>query len=278
MQNINKFRKAYEQRYARKFCHVNGVSECPNKDKCTCKIAAEIKSHLQAIIPSPYAKYTIDDFTGKHKGKEILSKSLAIKAKDQLVKYCWGDNMTLSDFNDLDEKLRDEKSVIDTRRKKGRHLVVSAGHNKFEAAVQHKSGKTFIAALIMKEAIKRRGFPGHQSITYDWIPFSMLEYKIRNNDPSISYPMSADWLVVDDITNFAQTRAAEAYMSSLINPFFFERMQSRLPTIFVFRFDISQMADLALEEKFGVAISKMVRDVNTTKIFLSEKNGVSNAG
>jgi DNA replication protein DnaC len=273
MTDINKFRKEYERRYARKFCHVNGISECPNKEKCTCKIAAEIKSHLKTIIASPYYNYTIDDFTGKYKGKELLSRSIAIKAKEQLVKYCWGDDMELVDFNSLNEKQRDEKSVIDLRRKQGQHIVVSAGTSDFSIGLKNKSGKTFIAALVMREAIKRKGFPGHQSVTYAWTQFPMLEYRIKHDDPSLTYAMSADWLVVDDIMSSAQTRAAEAYISSIINPFFFERMQSGLPTILVFRFDISQMADLALEEKFGVAISKMLKDSRTTKIFLSEQNG-----
>jgi len=221
---------------------------------------------MKAIIPDPYLNFTINDFTGKHDGKNVLSLDIAVRAKEQLVKYCWGDGMTLEKFNSLNDDQRKDVSKIDLRRREGRNVVIYSDAASFSEETSNK-GKTFIAALIMKEAIGRRSRPGGSALKYDWLEFSMLQYLRKNSDSELNPMRVCDWLVVDDISNLsAQSAAADAYISQLVNPFFFERLQDGLPTIFVFRFDVSKAT--FLEERFGLAISKIVRDPRSFKISL----------
>jgi len=262
LKDISHFKKFYEKIIAKKFCDIEDISLCKNKDQCTCRIAAEVKSFMRVIIPDQYFKLNIDDFTGKHNNKRLLSDDLAVKAKEQIIKYCWGD-ISLDSFNLKSKEDRDNISVMDQRRSNGTNVVIYSDD-------KNSKGKTFVASLVMKEAIKRRTKVGNYVQTYDWLSFSMIGYNMKKDDSKLNHARSADWLVIDDIPASMSTRQADSYMSSLINPFFYERHEDGLPTIFVFRFDISDKF-WNIEEKYGIAISKIVEDPKTFKIALCER-------
>jgi len=264
MKNIGVLKKKFLRLIAKKSCGIDDVSQCPNgNDKCECEKAAEIKAYLGTVIPSPYYNLTIDDFTGKHEDVQLLNPSIAVAAKKQIIKYCWGD-IPVDQFNGMSSLERREKSVLNNRLKEGRNVIIySDKHN-------NNKGKTFAASLIMQEAIRNRAMPGNYVQTYDWLDFSLIEYYMKKEDPILNSSRSADWLVVDDIIGVVQSQNANAYIASKINPFFIERLQDKLPTIFVFRFDILDSA-WSIEEKFGTAINKIVEDPRTFKITLCGK-------
>ena len=271
MKDITQNKKRLERYYAKKceHCFSDDISKCSKKEGCLCKVAAETKAYMCSVIPNPYHKYTIWDFNGLTASGSALSPAVVSNAKSMLLKYCWN-GVTLDDLqrNIYDIHSRkslnlDQKSVMDKRLKQGTNLLIHSPNS-------HQTGKTFVASLVMREAIKRRVKPGKAVETYDWIPFVKLKHLIRKEDDLISHLESCDWLVVDDIPyDNGMTRTSEAYMSSLIDPFFAERLDSVLPTIFVFKFDIDNDSN-RWEDMFGLTISSVVKDKHSCKIKLFE--------
>jgi len=268
LKDITKTKLRLERIFASQCEHCIGddISKCSNPDGCICKVAAETKAYICSIIPHPYHKYTIWDFNGLTDSGTSLSPTVVSSAKSILLKYCWR-NVTLDDLqiNSYDKKNLDldKKSIMDKRLEYGTNVLIYSLNGS-------QTGKTFVASIIMREAIKQRVKPGGAVETYDWIPFVKLKHLIRKEDDSISHLESCDWLVVDDIpSDSGLTRGSEAYMSSLIDPFFAERLDSGLPTIFVFKFDIEDNSN-RWEDVFGLTISSIVKDKRSCKIKLFE--------
>jgi len=275
MKDITKLKRLLESRIAKKFCDLDDISLC-TKEHCECKIAAEVQAYMLSIIPRQYHKLSIDDFTGKKLSEELLSTKVAIEAKRKLVEYCWG--VSLEVFNRWNETERLNALILDRQKQKGRNVVVYSDTEKSMMPFEHKDkkeiipkrGKTMVASLIMKEAIRNRMTPGHYIETYDWIEFSVLLNALRDKDTDMNNVKASDWLVVDDIRGINNSKSMDSFIASMVDPFFFERLQSNLPTILVFRFDINDPM-FALEDKFGVAISQIVDDQNTLHISLCEE-------
>jgi len=269
LKDITKTKERLERYYAKQCdnCGCNDISKCSKKDGCLCKVAAETKAYMCSVIPSPYHKFTIWDFNGLTASGSTLSPAVVSNAKSMLLKYCWA-GVTLDDLQrniyDVDGRKSlnlDKKSVMDKRLVQGTNLLIHSPNS-------YQTGKTFVASLVMREAIKQRVKPGRVVETYDWIPFVKLKHLIRKEDDSISHLESCDWLVVDDIPyDNGISRASEAYMSSLVDPFFAERLDDGLPTIFVFKFDIDDQSN-RWEDIFGLTISSIVKDKHSCKIKL----------
>jgi hypothetical protein len=257
MPNISEIRKKITVQLYKKY----GESVPPEQ----ISTLSEIRAYQEAIIPSPYFKYTLSDFTGRNKGKEILPLSVAQSAKQKLIDYCWS-GVTLEQISDAETESPDMswltyKSSMHLRRDNGHNVVICAD-------VAGKSGKTFCAALIMKEAIKQRVEQKYCCNTYQWINFSVLCRMLKEDDMFLPDYCSADWLVVDDIYDVSRSSPAQqSFISSLVNPFFADRVDSLFPTILVFRFDIDKI--VVTDEYFGATIYKLINDKNTTIINLS---------
>lgn len=233
---------------------------------------AEIWAYIESIVPDTYANYTIMDFTGndKRKNKDIslLNSSVVKKIKNNICKYCWG--MT---WEDIRKKYPDEndksiikifrnKDIMQKRLKEGNNVIVYGESNK-------PMGRTLIASIIMKEAIKLRKYSKNKIQTYDWVDFSTLRKALVADDYEASDYYSCDWLVVDDINkNFFTTKAQRNFLSECMNPFFMKRLRHKQPTILVFRFDITD-ADVSIEDDLGVGISSVI---NNKKTFLIPLN------
>ncbi len=275
MRDITKLKRVLESRIANKYCNLSDILFC-QKEHCECKLAAEVQAYILSTIPRQYHKLSIEDFTGKTSNKELLSVAVVIEAKRKLVEYCWG--VSLETFNRWDEVERLNASILDKQKQMGRNLVIYSDSEKSMMPFEYKDkkesvpkcGKTMVASLIIKEAIRNRITPGHYIDTYDWIEFSVLLNALRDKETDINNVKSVDWLVVDDIRGINNSRNMDSFISSIVDPFFFGRIESNSPTILVFRFDINDPM-FALEDKFGVAISQIVDDSNTLRISLCEE-------
>ena len=263
MKDITKIKELLERRYCKAYCGVRDSSFCP-KDHCSCSVAAETKAYMDSIIPKPYSSMSLKDLHGRDKeGRMIVNEHILRRAKTQLSKYCWKgidinnlEKYSVSDFN--------SRSIMHQRRTDGDNLVIYSDENMDDTPV---GGKTFIASLIMKEAIKDRVIRGSITESYDWIQYSVLKDKIINDPDSMSDTRCCDWLVVDDIVSEAQsTRNQRSFVSSKLNSFFNERAEDGLPTIFVFRFDVT-LDHSAIEDYYGLTLAKIIK--NSHKISLT---------
>ena len=270
MKDISKLKKHLEKVYAKTL-----GKEPSDRD---IEILAEVNALWQTIIPDPYFKYSINHFNGHSDDNtlRLLSKDVALGAKEKLVEYCW------KDFN-LDEDVHDpaimaEKSIMDRRLCEGKNVIIYAPSsqkslppNLLENKMGHlrnQRGRTMMAALIMKEAIRLRYSPGHRMHGYDWIEYPVLKSMLTEDKSSLNMHRGTDWLVVDDI-NLESTPAAMSYISSVVDPFFIARARDGLPTIFVFRFDVNKEI-LNIEKSLGVAIHRIVNDPKTHVISLGD--------
>jgi len=264
MKNISDNKTKLHILYAKKHCNIF-PNQCKKKH-CVCSIAAELKAYIDAIIPYPYNNYTIHDFNGKVVGKNSkIPDYIFKKAKNKLLQYCWKD-LSLEEVENKSLQEINKKSIIQTRYKQCKNLVIYSDDVQISG---EQSGKTMIAGLVLKEAIKSRIDSAFNFQTYDWIQYSTLKDKLVNDPDSLSNTKLADWLVVDDITNDTlASKNQKLFLSSKLDPFFNERIESNLPTIFVFRFDIKVNLSL-FEEAFGVSMSKMAMNQFTHKIDLT---------
>jgi len=262
MKDITSIKHKLEKLYAKKYCNISDISQCPRGDKCSCKIAAEIQAYFQCIIPNSYHKFTIHDFDGLSLDNNLLiDAKVALEAKKKVIDYCW-EGIDILKIQETSSTNLDKYSCISKRRLAGNNVVIFDDSSLNQRSGNSPKGKTLIASLIMKEAIKSRHF-GYDGFcqTYDWIEYPILENKVlKKDDIGISELRSSDWLVVDDITYTDQRWRKQA-----LDAFFLERLNDGLPTILVIRFDITKFNS---EDALGVAITKIIRNPKTFIISL----------
>lgn len=256
MKEITKIKEQLEARYCGKFCGVKNSQRCPNAH-CACAAAAETRAYMEVVIPKPYSNLSLKDFNGKDStGRTICNGFVLNKVKQQLAKYCWK-GIDFSKIDRYSPEQLNSKSIIGQRRANCENLVIYADEENTSTDV---AGKTFVAALAMKEAIKNRVLNGRASESYDWIQYSVLKQRLINDPDSLSNTKCSDWLVVDDITSEAQsTRNQKSLISSKLDSFFYERSEDGLPTIFVFRFDVT-MDHSVIEDYYGLTMAKIVKN------------------
>lgn len=271
MKDITIIRKNFEEYYSRNCIGHKNISQCPKGDSCECKLLADVQAYIYTIVGYPYYKFTIWDFHGRSNNWEkdkLMDINVLLGAKEKVLKYCWkGVGLdTIAEFeNDRKSLDLDSKSIIDVRRREGTNVVI------YSPSDDSQKGKTFVASIIMREAIKRRVLPGRSIDTYNWIKFPSLWSLISNDSDRVDSSLKfCDWLVVDDIpSQSGAKRTQEHYITSKMDPFFIERLEDGLPTIFVFRFDITSKT-IRWEEQFGIGISSVIKDPNTFTIRLGE--------
>jgi hypothetical protein len=274
MKEIDQIRIKLENVYSKRYCQCDNVSFCLTPNACQCKVLAEVMAYVYGVIPDPYFKYTIHDFDGRRHGDDkdderILDETIALNAKKKIIEYCWEG---LSIDKVIIEEDLDKYSSINKRRQEGKNVVIYGDDEEYFSSTNGKirqKGRTLTASLIMKEIIRRRVEPKNQVQTYDWVSFPMLEYYLKQKDGNMVFSLSAcDWLCVDDIPKKVNdSKAANAYRTSLLDPFFLERLESGLPTIFVFRFNITSLS-IPWEECFGIGINRIINDPKTCIISL----------
>ncbi len=281
MKDITKIRKRLEKELAKKHCHVSSIEECPREGQCTCKVAAEVQAYIESVIPEGFRKMSFDDFNGVDKeGNVLLEPQIALRAKKNILSYCW-EGVKIEDLvGSAKIKHLDKYSIIDKRLKDGDNVVIY--DNGFKKSAK-ASGKTFVASLIMREAIKRRYCSGDAS-TYAWTSYASLVNKLKkdtdftNSDSDLTDIKYCDWLVIDDMRfNISTSRRSMNYTQSLLEPFFYDRFENNLPTIFVFNFDIKiQFYDnTSIEDLFGITVDKIINNSRTciVSLFSEGNNG-----
>lgn len=243
----------------------------PDIDYFSIKRMAEVRSFWDVVLPEGYCHYNIGDFDGiLDSGKKEIDDDVALNAKKKIIEYCW--DLTIEKISEikLNRNELSKYSLIPTRRDNGHNVFIYGGDDK------KKVGRTMVASLIMKEAILQRTNRDGQLDSYDWVNFSVLKEEIAKEReakelPDLNSYKNSTWLVIDNIRiKGSESISQQMFLSSLLEPFFFFRVKNKLPTIFVFRENISQDIYVKnITNFFGDTVYSIFINKNTTHICLS---------
>ena len=273
MKNIEKTKLGYTKLFAQELYGIDSISKLTEVESTVCSSLAEMWAYIYSVVPEEHSHFTIFDFMGttldkitKEK-KAVMPGIVALHAKNEICKYCWGMEWTAikAHKEKMDKKtmmkfLRGQ-SKLDRRLKSGNNVAIYG-------ASSQPIGRTMVASIIMKEAIKLRVTHGTRKHTYDWIDFNTLLAAARKDSFDLADYRSCDFLVVDNITSTFRTVKQNTFIVDMIDPFFLGRFYNRLPTILVFKFNVDNPVAM-IENKFGVGINKIVESNRTYKIPLS---------
>jgi len=269
MKNIQKIKNNYKSIVSKKYYNKK-FHQLNKEEQKYCSYVAEVKAYIYSIIPEDFRKLTIFDFGGHSKDeKKLISDEIALKAKNIICKYCWGKEWSeIKKEYPIDSKIKlflKDNSVMPDRFINGNNVVI------FGLSDGNPIGRTFVASLIMKEAIKIRIKNKCRNQTYDWVDFAILKKSILDDSLDLAEYRSCDWLVIDNITksDFVSLKQ-RSFMSNLIDPFFLGRFSDNLPTILVFKFDITNEI-INIEELLGVGVARIVNSKRTFRIPLGER-------
>lgn len=273
MKNIEKIKNNYLQLFSRE-CYNKAVEELNSNEMLVCSSLAEFWAYVYSVVPEEHGHYTIFDFVGCIVNKETNEKDvtipprIALQAKNEICKYCWGmewrdiekHKKTLDDASIM--KLLRERSIMERRIKNGNNIIIFGTSSR-------PIGRTMVASIITKEAIRLRVTKNNRQHTYDWIDFNTLIDAADKDSVDLADYRSCDWLVVDNIINKYTTVKQDSFFINMIDPFFIGRFNDRLPTVLVFKFDIRNPAS-KIESKFGVGINRIIESKRSYKIPLTE--------
>lgn len=273
MKNVEALKKKYLEEFAHKY-YGESSQKLSGDSFRRCSMIAEIWAYMEAIIPEESRKCTVFDFEGyiinsEKKRQMVMPEDVALVAKNIICSYCWGKTWVqitehYKGNEEYIKKFLRSCSVMMNRLDKGNNLIIFGESN-------YPIGRTMMATIAMKEAIKLRVQKGQRGQTYEWIDFNKLKSDIINDTFDVSDYRSCNWLVVDNINRFEYaTIQQKAYVSEQIDSFFIGRLNDNLPTIFVFKFDIRNKS-FDVEKEMGTGISKIVSSNNTFKIPLCKE-------
>ncbi len=286
MKQIEKIKAKLLKEYAKKECKLDNPSQC-KKSRCDCKIRAEVAALIKIVIPKGFRNFSIHDFDGCDKDNHILLETeVARIAKEQIMKYCWG-KISNDDVIKLSPGDLLKRSIIDSRILNGKSIIIHGRSdrkiirdedNEISSIKSLPRGRTLIASIMTREAIRLRLKKHKHMISYDWIDFPQLFGGLKTNDQDAKDYVCCDWLVIDNIIErFLHTSEnAKSFVASILDPFFLTRIQQGLPTILVFKFDVKEKNYL-IEDAFGIGISKIVNDKDTLTISVSSTDGENGA-
>lgn len=246
---------------------------CAIPSCCSCEIAAEIRAWQICTIPEEYRQYTIENFTGIIDDKQVVPLSVARKAKEQLSLYCYGSDLSGLQNPGIDISTMSSQTMKE-RKSNGTNLVIFSD-------AEGKSGRSMLAAIALKEAIKSKINNKNIQSKYGWVEYTKLKNILKNasmnredNGIDAVHYQSCDWLVVDNISQsqFGLSSGSVAFDLQFIDPFFFQRIEEKLVTILVFRTELG--ADI--EKYLGPAINRIVTSKNTCVISLCPDHRMDN--
>lgn len=273
MKNIEKTKLGYTKLFAQELYSKDFISELTEVESSICSSLAEMWAYIYSVVPEEHSHFTIFDFLGytfdkiTKERKVVIPSAIALHAKNEICKYCWGIGWSI---------IKDHKAKMD----KKTMMKFLRGHSKLDKRLESGNnvaiygsssqpiGRTMVASIIMKEAIKLRVTHGTKKHTYDWIDFNTLVNAARQDSFDLADYRSCDFLVVDNIINTSRTVKQNTFIVDTIDPFFLGRFYNKLPTILVFKFNINNPT-VSIEHKFGVGINKIVESNRTCKIPLS---------
>jgi DNA replication protein DnaC len=272
MRNIEKVKKQLICDFAQKYFNKEEIDLTEQEFKVI-SFNAELWAYVKSVVPDGFGDYTIFNFNGCATDKKdnsktnIISNKVASIARDKVCAYCWGLRweeilqQKKKDENSIESFLRDS-NIMMQRVENGNNIVI---HGLSDRPI----GRTMLASIVMKEAIRLRVTHHIRGHTYDWVDFSKLFQAIEQDSMELADYKSCDWLVVDNIIKKSRSEKQTTLMSDLVDPFFLDRYYNRQPTILVFKFDIRDKL-LNMEKAFGVGIGRIIDSRRTFKIALSE--------
>ena len=272
MENIELFKKKFLSYFAKKY-YSKTTEELTTSELRKCSLLSEFWAYIYSVVPDGFGDYTIFDFNGyavnrssNTTGNFILPE-IALSAKDKVCKFCWGMSW---------EKIKQEKTKNDnniSRFLRGKSVMMKRSENGSNIIIYGLSekpiGRTMLASVIIKEAIRLRVTHLVRGQTYDWIDFSKLFNTIKKETVDLVDYKSCDWLVVDNILKKPRSIKQNTLISDIMDPFFLERLKNRQSTILVFKFDIRDKS-FDIERAFGMGISRIVNSKRTLKVPLCE--------
>lgn len=260
------------QEFLKAYCQSKKIDleKCPDEAKQSCARAAEARAYISTIIPEEVNRFSILNVDGKDKeGKEILDVRDALRVKNIICQYCWNKTWEkISEENDKDDKrIRKyihNNSCMDKRRQDGANVMIWGGS-------KSPQGKTMMASIIMREAIRLRLTKNTIEHDYAWVSWGALKSDIFHDTFDMAIYRSCDWLVIDDIEDFSLFgEEKRSRISGMIEPFFSYRMKNNVPTIFVFKFDLSDRKNIS--SGLGTTIASIYNRDSTFKISLGGKD------
>jgi hypothetical protein len=265
-------------RYAKKYCQLSDPSKC-SKDRCSCRMMAEVGALMKCVIPPGFQKFTIKDFDGQTSaGRILLEPTVATEAKKRVAHYCWGEKVSLQSLSTMSDEDRLGNVVIGQRVDRGNNVVIYGssplksdvdkdGHTIWKSRPR---GRTFVAAILTREAIKLRAFKGYHDLLYGWVEFPTLMSMLYKDTYEATNYQSCNWLVVDNITEgvMSGSAAQTAYRQSVLDPFLTSRLDQNLVTVLIFKFDLRKQQSM-ISDTFGPAMDRIIRRADTCRIDLS---------
>ena len=240
MQNIEKTKLKFIKVFAIEY-FKKPINKLDKSELEICSSLAEFWAYVTTVLPDDHSQFTIFDFVGSvvdketKKNKIVLPPDVTLHAKNQVCQLCWGMSW---DVINKQNKTKDKKEMMAFLRTHSKmNDMLQEGKNVVIYGQSPKPiGRTLLASIIMKEAIKLRITKRAREHTYDWIDFNTLVAASKND--------SFD--------------------------FFIDRYNNKLPTILVLKFDINDPG-ISIEHTFGVGLNKIIESSRTYKIPLMEE-------
>lgn len=274
MRNIEKIKSGYTRLFSKEYYNKDDISLLTEIELSVCSSLAEFWAYVYSVVPEEHGQFTIFDFIGytfdkiTKDRKVVIPPKVALYAKNEICKYCWGmgwkaikDKKEKMDQKSMMKFLR-EHSVMERRLKSGNNVVIYG-------VSDQPIGRTMVASVIMKEAIRLRVTHHKRKHKYDWIDFNTLVDAVQKDSFDLADYRSCDFLVVDNIIKKYRSVKQNTFIVDTIDPFFIGRFTNKLPTILVFKFDISNPA-ATIEQDFGIGINRIITSNRTCKIPLSD--------
>ena len=285
MKRAIEFLPKWRKRYAA-VCkkHEGGYERIPSF--CWCESSAQVMSYIESVIPDGYQQFEISDFTGYKKGenKKLISDKIVSEARTAVINYCWND-IDPDEMGNFDLVEWYPKSAMRFRRKNANNLVIYGdpycrqNANGIVKTFKNPLGRTMLAAVVMKQAIRERLKIECQGESYAWVSYSRLYTKLMQNalnqtkdekdfDSEISEYEEADWLCVDGFETEKTSDASRTFRTRVLDNFFEERLKNGRPNILVFQENLEKIDDLRSE--FGISINTIINSDKTTRVKLLE--------
>jgi len=279
MTDISNEKRRLLKIFAKTYCNLLDSNSCQKKP-CSCAIAAEYRAFLNKTIPEGYRRFSIRDFHGKLNDKDSLNAKVAMEAKKKVLEYCWSGQNLIERLALMSDSDLDKASRMSERIKNGDNVIIHGDSKRKVKAnpslttnrvVEVPTGRTFVASIITKEAIKMRLDAEFRYMGYEWIEFNSLVQKLTH-DPENSHYETCNWLVIDDILPSVLTGSVQqkAFLQPIWDSFFLSRLREKLPTVLVFKFDINNALN-ELESIFGSSWTRIINNKRTCQINLTEK-------
>lgn len=275
MKDLQKYINQYMNFYTSDCQEFSDKRACNNPNGCYCKAISEVCAYIKYIIPEEYIYLSIYDFKGVSSMNEAIQNDptvsldfdiLAQKAKEKIWEYCWRGKCPNDSDSRFSTQKMDSLSSIDKRFNDGSNLIIHGdsyysfydSNIRKNKKIKLQTGKSMLAAIVLKEAIRRKLFASNNASTYQYVSFPVLRNDLLDKDKKdyISDLSEVDWLVIDDIFFDGEySHDYKQYFKRQFDAFLMSRVENGKPTIFVMQFNIN---DIDIKEDFGFAMDKVI--------------------